>query len=220
MKRLALAALAALTVCAPAHAITLTHLQSAIDAARAKSAARIWTPAEEAGAIKNFIEAYWESNPGTRTWSQWLFNDPPAGVTISGVLFSTGTVSLGYGSFDQNPDDFQGSTPMVAYDLASVRYYSYADDPAAAVFLGESFNIADNFRMTLNVSGFEPVIKAVPFDSQGNRIIVLDSNGENGADAFALILTPVPEPATWALMIGGFGFAGASLRRRRHEMTT
>ena len=26
---------------------------------------------------------------------------------------------------------------------------------------------------------------------------------------------PVPEPATWALMIGGFGMAGAMLRRRR-----
>jgi hypothetical protein len=25
----------------------------------------------------------------------------------------------------------------------------------------------------------------------------------------------VPEPASWALMIGGFGMAGASLRRRR-----
>lgn len=26
---------------------------------------------------------------------------------------------------------------------------------------------------------------------------------------------PVPEPATWALMIGGFGMAGTMLRRRR-----
>ena len=31
---------------------------------------------------------------------------------------------------------------------------------------------------------------------------------------FTLISASVPEPATWALMIGGFGLAGAALRRR------
>jgi hypothetical protein len=30
----------------------------------------------------------------------------------------------------------------------------------------------------------------------------------------------VPEPASWALMIGGFGMAGAALRRRRQVATT
>lgn len=29
------------------------------------------------------------------------------------------------------------------------------------------------------------------------------------------VMNPVPEPATWALMISGFGLAGAALRRRR-----
>ena len=29
------------------------------------------------------------------------------------------------------------------------------------------------------------------------------------------VMNPVPEPATWALMISGFGLAGATLRRRR-----
>ena len=31
------------------------------------------------------------------------------------------------------------------------------------------------------------------------------------------VVGAVPEPATWAMMIGGFGIAGASMRRRRNK---
>ena len=33
--------------------------------------------------------------------------------------------------------------------------------------------------------------------------------------SFTLADSAVPEPATWAMMIGGFGLAGATLRRRK-----
>ncbi len=39
--------------------------------------------------------------------------------------------------------------------------------------------------------------------------------GREGDLVIATAAGGVPEPATWALMIGGFGLAGASLRRRR-----
>lgn len=44
-----------------------------------------------------------------------------------------------------------------------------------------------------------------PFGSEGNVSI----------DNLSVTLTAIPEPATWAMMISGFGLAGASLRRRR-----
>lgn len=43
-------------------------------------------------------------------------------------------------------------------------------------------------------------------------------NNNDSADGYrldAISLAPVPEPATWALMISGFGLAGSTLRRRR-----
>ena len=35
------------------------------------------------------------------------------------------------------------------------------------------------------------------------------------SEDFAPAIAAVPEPATWALMLGGFGLAGMTLRRRR-----
>ncbi len=39
-------------------------------------------------------------------------------------------------------------------------------------------------------------------------------NGSYGGQSVIVPLVAVPEPAVWAMLIGGFGFAGLSLRRR------
>ncbi|WP_293679014.1 PEPxxWA-CTERM sorting domain-containing protein [uncultured Phenylobacterium sp.] len=47
--------------------------------------------------------------------------------------------------------------------------------------------------------------------------LVISSTDFGGVlyDDFTFTPNAVPEPSTWALMIGGFGLAGAALRRRR-----
>jgi hypothetical protein len=46
-----------------------------------------------------------------------------------------------------------------------------------------------------------------------------DHDRSGGVIEAVLRVTPVPEPATWGLMIAGFGLTGAAARRRRARVT-
>jgi hypothetical protein len=55
--------------------------------------------------------------------------------------------------------------------------------------------------------------------STGNALKTFRANatGTFSTDPVPTIVIPVPESATWAMFIGGFGLMGAALRRRRPE---
>lgn len=65
---------------------------------------------------------------------------------------------------------------------------------------------------------FPPNNGAFIFDSFTNHVVIdtLDQPATLDASSFnySLVSNAVPEPASWALMISGFGFVGAAARRR------
>lgn len=69
-----------------------------------------------------------------------------------------------------------------------------------------SFTALGNLRLV----GFDPTPGSFFFTAQGNNITSFSS---------ALVADPVtpsvPEPATWAMMIVGFGLVGGAMRRRK-----
>ena len=95
------------------------------------------------------------------------------------------TVTYGSGPFNGFVFDFSGAPDILGVTLDGSSNFT----PAGSSFTSNSFN--------LNLSG-----NAVTADS----VAVYDFTLQDRA--------AVPEPASWALMISGFGLAGAALRRR------
>lgn len=67
-------------------------------------------------------------------------------------------------------------------------------------------------------------LRAFPSTGAGNLWLVGADfvNRDGDIDGFkfsTLSVTPVPEPSTWAMMIGGFGLIGGALRYRRKQTT-
>jgi opacity protein-like surface antigen len=69
--------------------------------------------------------------------------------------------------------------------------------------VGFDANVDGLYRVTLDVNGF----------SGGPQSLSVDAKYGAGVAA-------VPEPATWAMMIAGFGFVGGAMRRRTRTRTS
>ena len=103
-----------------------------------------------------------------------------------------------------------GYIPLTALDFSSPTTTG-----ATGVLDG---NLAANQR---NVSGTIAGLELLQGQSIFLRFVDFDATGADdglGIDNFraeAVTLGAVPEPSTWMMLIAGFGFIGAALRRRR-----
>jgi opacity protein-like surface antigen len=136
------------------------------------------------------------------------------GVTMSGLTVSNGpgaTSQPHLAFLDRNPVGIDTTFGFTAFSFTSgffmpgtVEVYSGAG--GTGTLLGSLSGLLGN------PFAFSPF--SIPLSGVAHSVVITGTPGTLGFDDLRFT-TGVPEPATWALMIGGFGLAGAALRRRR-----
>lgn len=82
--------------------------------------------------------------------------------------------------------------------------------PDAAVTIGRTRLTLTEFSFTRNLADVVGRYQATPNTDDGDDY--------QGNFNFNQTTTAIPEPASWALMFGGFGLIGAAIRRRRENV--
>ena len=137
-------------------------------------------------------------------------------LTITGASGTFGNATVGAGVFSNTfnfvtPDGFNLAAATISSTQAGDNLATNLDF-SSVTLNGVSFN-----TVLTGVSEFRNLLNQNIVPGANNVLIV---NGTSGADAsfsgtlsFAAI-SAVPEPATWAFMLIGFGAVGYSMRKR------
>jgi hypothetical protein len=124
----------------------------------------------------------------------------------SGGIPGAGTWNIADGTVNA------GTTTLAFLDFGGPFSYDYDD----------FYTGAEDFTFSASYLGNTVTAAFSPSNNQSGGFVGFLGNNVDGWESDAnvestLVATAggVPEPASWALMIGGFGMAGAALRRRR-----
>lgn len=94
-----------------------------------------------------------------------------------------------------------GTSPLSPYDAANAIVNLLGARPA--------YNAAHIYSFALNLG-------ATPTNLYFG---VTDGQFQDNSGAFQISISPVPEPAAWALMMAGFCIVGVAMRRRKVAVT-
>ena len=167
------------------------------------------------------------------------FDEPGIGSTVDGFYNGGGGPNLGA---DFQAGDWavitgfgQTSQPNFSYSISGTGYVNIANGfinsfgfnygaftgTTATVFdglNGSGIALGSIFLGANNTNAFSPA--AINFSGTGHSFRILGGGSQFGFDDVTFTAAPagpVPEPATWAMMLMGFGLMGFGLRNRRKQ---
>lgn len=141
-----------------------------------------------------------------------------APVASGNLSFTTAAAVTYLGSTGTNllTAMFSGSAVTAQID-GSTANYGVSTPPSSVTFTSDFLDFSNSTARDLAfaITGINPSVSASSFNG-GTGVFAGTITGSFSADAFdGNGLPSVPEPATWALMIGGFGMVGTAMRRRK-----
>lgn len=163
------------------------------------------------------------------------FNDVPAGsagttLTIGNVTFASPVelfitpvftdTGVTNGLCSRTAGEIGCESDLLVTFAAPVSGFGVTVDGAntSAATINALAFLADGSSMSIVFDGFEPfTAKTLTFGSLQIRSVTFSTTDPQGFsfDNFIFDATAVPEPATWALLIAGFGLTGMAMRRRQ-----
>lgn len=155
-----------------------------------------------------------------------LDGSPGPGEIISSNSFSFSTGDFVRLSFDVSGNQRNGDTDgyFFGFEFAGVTDifdYGFNLNGTDNVIIPNTS--ISNIQTSTSIGGNDPFATRSVFFTAGSDGMLNFRFGSSSADNIGPLLdnivleigSPVPEPATWAMMIAGFGLVGGAMRRRR-----
>ena len=147
----------------------------------------------------DYIGSYWQASDGTRSVDLSGNSIGTLGQTVTGLT--------------------AGQSYRVTFDVS--RNPDGGVNPRTGIFSanGQDFNFAYS-DATSNRADMKWATVSYTFLATGATALISFASDASGGCCYGPALDnvridAVPEPASWALMLGGFGLLGATIRRRR-----
>ncbi len=169
---------------------------------------------------------------------------------VDALTGSSGSYSTVGGSLSDVLTDIDEATFAFSFDDGAFLDLAFTDNFAVNgtgtdIVLFELGNVEDSWNVTINgitllIASFDTGFDAGGFNLDAGLVDLTDFGIASGASISSLRLSfnpmgtvastslvgalnsinAIPEPATWAMMIGGFGMLGAAARRRTRARIT